>query len=312
VISGSDVVTGWVQHSGNIWRAPLTSGAKHVYVNGVRQTLARFPNTGWLRNDQGTGTTLYDNALTQGSGYWNGSTVVIRSTNWSYDAPTVSGFSNGTLTFPNIYYNLGSNDWGYFLCNKLSELDAPGEWYHDATNGQLYLWAPNNANPNTLTVEAAIRDRGINVYWSRQFVTIADLAFQHQRLAGVWLDGASNVTITGCTFRELYFGIRSVGTNCLYQGNTFHDTYATAAMMLDNGSQFHEQHTHQHRHGARLGRKQLGLFRGTYRWEQQHRSPEPHRERGLHRHRGGQERAGGKECGAEPYRHPQRWGGDRL
>jgi parallel beta-helix repeat protein len=238
VISGSDVVTGWVQHSGNIWRAPLTSGAKHVYVNGVRQTLARFPNTGWLRNDQGTGTTLYDNALTQGSGYWNGSTVVIRSTNWSYDAPTVSGFSNGTLTFPNIYYNLGSNDWGYFLCNKLSELDAPGEWYHDATNGQLYLWAPNNANPNTLTVEAAIRDRGINVYWSRQFVTIADLAFQHQRLAGVWLDGASNVTITGCTFRELYFGIRSVGTNCLYQGNTFHDTYATAAMMLDNGSQF--------------------------------------------------------------------------
>ena len=238
IISGSDVVSNWVPHSGNIWRAPLTTGAKHLYVNGVRQTLARFPNTGWLRNDLGSGTTLQDAALTQANGYWNGATLVVRSTNWSYDAPTVTSFSNGTLTFPNIYYNLGSNDWGYFLCNKLSELDAPGEWFHDVASGQLYLWAPNNANPNSLQVEVSVRERGINVYWSRQFVTIRDVAFQHQYLAGIWLDGASNIIIRECTFRELYHGLRTVGTNCQYLNNTFNSTYATGAKMLDNGAQF--------------------------------------------------------------------------
>lgn len=238
VISGSELVTNWVQHSGNIWRAPFTTSVKHLYVNGARQTLARFPNTGWLRNDQGSGTTLTDAALTQSNGYWNGATLVVRSTNWSYDAPTVTSFSNGTLTFPNIYYNLGSNDWGYFLCNKLSELDAPGEWFHDPATGQLYLWAPNNANPNSLLVEASVRERGINVYWSRQHVTIRDLAFEHQHLAGIWLDGASNIIIRECTFRQLFHGLRTVGTNCQYLNNTFHNTYATGAKLLDNGAQF--------------------------------------------------------------------------
>jgi len=238
IISGSDVVTGWTQYSGSIWRAPISGTVKHVYVGGVRQTLARYPNTGWLRNDQGTGTTLYDNALTQGSGYWNNATVVIRGSNWSYEAATVTSFSNGTLNFPNIYYNISNYDWGYFLCNKLEQLDAPGEWYHDAANGQLYLWAPNGVNPNTVTVEASVREKGINVYWSRQHVTITNLAFQHQRLAGIWLDGASNVQVSGCVFRELYFGLRTVGTNCTYQNNTFTNTYATGAMLLDNGSQF--------------------------------------------------------------------------
>ena len=79
IISGSDVVTGWTQYSGSIWRAPISGTVKHVYVGGVRQTLARYPNTGWLRNDQGTGTTLYDNALTQGSGYWNNATATAEA-----------------------------------------------------------------------------------------------------------------------------------------------------------------------------------------------------------------------------------------
>ncbi len=238
VISGSDVVTNWVQHSGNIWRTSITTPVKHLYANGARQVLARFPNTGWLRNDQGTGTSLTDAALTQSSGYWTGATLVVRSTNWSYDAPTVSSFNNSTLTFPNIYYNLGSNDWGYFLCNKLSELDAPGEWFHDAAAGMLYFWAPGNANPNTLLMEASVRQRGINVYWSRQHVVIRDIAFQHQHQAGIWIDGASSITVRECIFRELYHGLRTVGTNCIYQNNNFEGTYASGAMILDNGALF--------------------------------------------------------------------------
>ena len=41
-------------------------------------TLARYPNTGWLRNDVGTSTSINDDALTQPAGYWNGAEVVQR------------------------------------------------------------------------------------------------------------------------------------------------------------------------------------------------------------------------------------------
>ena len=131
IVSGSSLVTSWVPYQGSIWRASVSGTVKQVYVNGQLMTLARYPNSGWLRMDQGTSTTLQDADLTQPDGYWNGATAVIRASNWNYDLATVSNFSNGSLSFPTIYDQPGSYQWGYFLCNKLSELDAPGEWYFD-------------------------------------------------------------------------------------------------------------------------------------------------------------------------------------
>ncbi|MCB0785952.1 MAG: hypothetical protein KDC02_17325, partial [Flavobacteriales bacterium] len=57
VISGSDLVTGWTVYSGNIWRAPVGASVRHVYYNGERLQLARFPNSGWARTDNATSTT---------------------------------------------------------------------------------------------------------------------------------------------------------------------------------------------------------------------------------------------------------------
>lgn len=260
VISGSDLVTGWTQQSGNIWRATVSGTVKYVFVDGQLMTLARYPNTGWLRNDQGSGTQIQDSELTQPNGHWNGATAVIRSSNWSYDAVTVSNHANGSISFPNIYFNLSNYEWGYFLCNKLSELDSPGEWFHDASNGHLYLWAPSNANPNSLTVEAAVREKGVTVFWQRQHVRISDLVFEHQRVCGVRNDGATYVDITGCTFRELYQGISSYGNNNLYEDNHFEDTFATGAHLIDNNSTFRNNTMERIAMRAGMGESNWGYF----------------------------------------------------
>jgi len=146
VISGSVAVTNWVQFSGNIWRAQVGQKVHQVYFNDQMQTLARFPNTGWARTDVANSTSTTDATLNQSSGYWTGATMVIRTTNWSYDTAYVTAFNSGVLTHTATGNNLGAQQWGYFLRNKLALLDAPGEWYYESSTGFLYVWCPGNAN----------------------------------------------------------------------------------------------------------------------------------------------------------------------
>ena len=244
IISGAEPVTGWTQHQGNIWRAPFTGNPKHLLVDNVPMTIARFPNTGWLRNVQGSTTSISSPAsLNQPNGHWNGATVVVRTTNWSYENSTISNFSNGTLTFAPILVNLAGDDWGFFIQNKLSALDMAGEWYHDAATGHIYLWAPNNAAPNTLNVGAAVHERGFAPGWQNQYIRIEDLCFQGQTASGVSTETSHYVTVTGCTFRYLYHAISSTGTNNVYTNNTIHDTYATAVRIFSEVNTVVENNT---------------------------------------------------------------------
>jgi hypothetical protein len=236
VISGSTTTGSWTQHQGNIWRASVAQPVKYVRVNGEMMTLARYPNTGWLRVNTSSNTQLNSTSLNQANGYWNGARLVVRSTNWCYENAEISGFSNGTLSFPAITYNPGNYDWGFFVCNKLSELDAPGEWFHDTNAGVLYLWAPGNADPNTVNVQASVHENGINVGWQKSHVRIEDLLFRGQRYAGVNNGGASYVTITGCTFEWSNHAIRSYGNHDNYSNNIVRNIFASGMALIDNNT----------------------------------------------------------------------------
>ncbi len=235
IISGGTPITGWVQHQGNIWRAPMSTAPKYVLVNNEPMTLARYPNSGWLRNVQGSTTQINTGgALTQSSGYWNGATLVARTTNWCYETATITGYSSGNLTFQAITSSLNNNDWGFFLCNKLSELDMAGEWFYDATAGQVYLWAPGNANPNNINVLGSVHAKGFAPGWQKHHMRIEELCFQGQKEAGISTEVSNNVIVTNCTFRHLYKAISSSGTNNSYTNNTIQDTYATAVNIYDD------------------------------------------------------------------------------
>lgn len=184
IISGSIEITNWTQYQGNIWWAPVPSGinSKYLFVNGQHQDLARHPNSGFFFTEDIESSYITDNNNSWLSGQsLAGANLIVKTTPWSWVRKTISSNTSTTIntssSIPTFGYS-GTPGWGYMIENKLSLLDQPGEWYHDKTQNRIYLWAPNNANPNNLLVEISKIDRGIRQSSSKNIV-VKNLVFEH-------------------------------------------------------------------------------------------------------------------------------------
>lgn len=94
IVDGSTALTTWTHEGSGLWSAPWAGTARlmHLYVNDVRQTMARYPNQGWLRNEQySTGPARVRPATDTPlpSGDLIGSQIVFRSSNFTYDVRIV-------------------------------------------------------------------------------------------------------------------------------------------------------------------------------------------------------------------------------
>jgi hypothetical protein len=238
----------WVDPIGNpeeypIYRAELTlphapnAQAAHVYMEGERLTLARFPNTGFFFAGEIDDTSLKDDALTQGSGYWVGAEVVIRHWGWSYSKQPVTSFASSVLGFPALNGGVQDYNWGYFLCNKLEELDQAGEWYYDGT--YLYVWALDDDEPEDVSV-VVLYTHNDNDWENQGFdlqnandITIDGFAIRHFAKSGVSCYISHRTTVRNCTIEWTGSGITSHGNPAIphasedhiYEDNTFRHVF---------------------------------------------------------------------------------------
>ncbi len=212
VVSGSDPVTNWTLHEGSIYKASYNGPAGYLYVNGKLMRIARYPNTGWLRtkswteNSDGTNTVITTESLVNHprntSGYWVGANIRWHRHSWwfetrkitSYDAAGQISLDQKSL-IPIKPYNM--DGWGFYLDNKLEELDSPGEFFYDSTGQTLYLWAPDNADPNELLIEISSRENGVSV----TSATVKNIRFAYQRDIGLKVGNAS--IIESCLFEGI-------------------------------------------------------------------------------------------------------------
>lgn len=174
VLTGAQPVTGWAQHSGNIYVADLSAGdnaarftitvnqdgsdvptilgVNQLFRGGERLLLGRWPNL-----DTGDGyslidsspdpRTLVDNELP--SLDWSGVVVHVKAMRWLILNRVVASSSGPTLTLledTECWGGCGTNDegehgWGYFLNNHLNTLDQDGEWYYDEATTRVYLYS---------------------------------------------------------------------------------------------------------------------------------------------------------------------------
>lgn len=234
-LHGSAVVGGWSDWGSNpaVKTAATDPGddVVAVYVNGVRMTLARFPNNGWLRCDAGSGNNrIVDAAVSHAAGRWTGAQVRWRKWSWWHETRPITGDNgSGTLTLGgSAALNNTGIESGYYIDDDLDELDAAGEWYWDGST--LYLYPPAGVGLGSATVEVAYAASALSV----GAATIQDIAFRHYVDRALGINGTA--TISGCAFEDLPRNGISGSWNAggsLIAGCTFSD-------ILNNGITWNE------------------------------------------------------------------------
>ena len=221
--NGSDVMTGWTLHDAthNVWVSSVGSSItdiSQVFVDGERQNLARWPNTGWNTIDAASpgATSLYDTSLTQQDDYWNGCTAVIRGAAWSIDPVTITDSSNSanTITWGSyLWTGPISSGYGYYIEGKFEELDTASEWYFDDTNDLLYLALPSGETPTSHTIEASTRSSGIYSV-AKSYVNITDISVANTLKYGMNIRDGNYNRVSNCIVENVcMYGILGAGTN---------------------------------------------------------------------------------------------------
>ena len=194
-----------------------------LFCNGVPQTLARWPNEGFVKTGDILGTDTFK-VWDRIDGCRDGKFRFVedRPTRWT-DEPDVRLYGywfwdwfeeyqkvaeidtdacTFTLSEPYSHYGY-RKDQRYFAVNVLRELDRPGEWYLDRHTGTVYWLPPEKTDAaKAVTVVSVFREPHV-IMDDTAHVIIQGLAFQDSRADGIHIEGGSDNLIAGCTFRRL-------------------------------------------------------------------------------------------------------------
>lgn len=159
VISGGQQIRlDWKQEAGNIYVASVPAGMDidQLYVAGLRQPMARFPNAQpgkqrnvydtWVLDHQAQPNPEMDPLLPERIALWKnpegGYVHAMHTALWGDMHWEIKGKNeDGTLQLEGGWQNnrpSGMHPLYRFVENIKEELDVPGEWYYDRSESKLY------------------------------------------------------------------------------------------------------------------------------------------------------------------------------
>jgi hypothetical protein len=252
VLEGGVQVTGWTQHSGNIWKAPLDRANKlrALYVNGKRAYMAsKTVNSAgchgtynitagqaawaWESGSQCEGARYslsdlpaiarnQDDIEIETGTTWTTAIVGVRQVTTTSDgANRVALFQQPGAAIAQGAYNGNAQVGGsHKVMNAYEFLDAAGEFHFDKTSRTLYYYKAASENMATATVFAPnnvstlLRIAGTSTSAHARNITISGLTAQHSD----W----NLFTVAGSAFKQAQQG--NLGAQAYAKGN-FHVYY---------------------------------------------------------------------------------------
>jgi parallel beta-helix repeat protein len=192
-IYGSEKITGWTQHSGNIYKASFSKNINQLFVNEARIRAARWPNIDYANIDsKNSDVSFTSNALNSSINY-KGAVWFARTGVYHTEVRTITGQSSKTLTLDAApHAGLDVNE-GFILMNKLEFLDQAGEWFYDSVTKTVYLWTPNGDSPANHTVMGSTFDYGL--YSEFNHIKVEQIEFSHQAHTSIFTKSQTHITI---------------------------------------------------------------------------------------------------------------------
>lgn len=254
VISGGQKLElAWQSSADGVMQAVTPAGLKidQMWVNGERKIMARFPNRiegknlfdRWDLNHAGRSEDSEDAiAISRIAGWKDPAGGYLHAMHpglWGDMHWRISGKNpNGKLDWEGGWQNNrpGPMHGKYrFIENVREELDAVGEWFHDAKANTLYYIPESDTDMRSAMIEVVRLAHLIEFRGSKEkpveFVTLRGLTFRHTartfmensepllrsdwtvyRGGAVVYNGATDCTVTDCTFDQ-------VGGNTIFVNN---------------------------------------------------------------------------------------------
>lgn len=252
VLNGATKVTGWTQHSGNIYKAALNRNTKlrYLFVNDKRAQMTKKT----VKGQGGYGTY----SVTKGQASWawtsgsnsdgvkyNTSDVpeitsnkddleIVNGSTWNENVvctrDVITSGSSRVLLLQQPYGAMAQlPGWGaaftttstHTIYNAFEFLNSPGQFYFNKTTKTLYYYLRSGENMATADVEAPVVDKLIDIAGKSNTSRVKNITFQGITFANTdWnlVKVGDSYGRTTCQSADAYIGY--------YNGN-WHDTNYT-------------------------------------------------------------------------------------
>jgi hypothetical protein len=191
-----------------------------LFCDGKPQTLARWPNEGFIK----TGEVLGQEKLKEGPGgckdgkfryledrpsRWTGETDARLYGYWYWDwyeeFQKVAAIDpvERTITLTPPYSNYGyRRDQRFYALNLFSEIDQPGEWYLDRNARKIYWLPPAEVELQKSQVSISVLSKPFLTLKQTSHVLIEGLVFQGNRGDAIRVEGGADCLVAGCAIRQ--------------------------------------------------------------------------------------------------------------
>lgn len=183
----------WQAHRDGIFKAPTPDGLAidQLFINGRRQHMARYPNF-----DPDLKTAAYqgfaaDAISKERAARWanpaGGYIHAMHRARWGGYHYRITGKNpDGSLNYEGGWQNnrqMGMHQEFRMVENIFEELDAPGEWFHNAATRTLYFKPPAGVDLTTATVEVVRLPHLVELRGTQsspvRFITLQGFVFRH-------------------------------------------------------------------------------------------------------------------------------------
>jgi len=220
-----------------------------LFVDGVPQTLARWPNEGFVKTGEILGTDTFKvwNSI-QGCrdgkfryvedrpGRWLDEPDVRLYGYWFWDwfeeYQKVAQIDPAARTFvlSRPYSNYGyRKDQRYHAVNVFREIDAPGEWYLDRRTALIYWLPPEGVDASQAQTVLSVFDQPFVTMNEVEHVTILGWTLQEGRGDGIHIRGGADCLVAGCALQR--FG----GDAIVVEGGRHHGLFGCTMNALGCG-----------------------------------------------------------------------------